>query len=74
MREIPVRCVSCGNILADKYQCYLDLLREQCPKDTVEYYQTDNKHNVKSISGQILDDLEITNSCCRVAMFTQAKR
>jgi DNA-directed RNA polymerase I, II, and III subunit RPABC5 len=53
--------------MADKYRYYLQKVREQKDKkegNRVEYL---TKLNVgqKTVEGQILDDLNIRNVCCR---------
>jgi len=62
---IPVRCFTCSNVLADKYRYYLQKVRE-IKKDSnkVEYLTTLNVGE-KAVVGQILDDLNLKNPCCR---------
>jgi DNA-directed RNA polymerase subunit N (RpoN/RPB10) len=63
---IPVRCFSCSNVLADKYRFYLQEVRKKKKNsgDKVEYL---TKLNIgdKSVEGQVLDDLNLKNVCCR---------
>jgi len=64
---IPVRCFTCSNVLADKYRFYLQKVRESKKEDYndhVEYLTTKNMGE-KTKEGQIMDDLKITNVCCR---------
>ena len=74
---IPVKCVSCGTVLADKYQYYLEEVRKlkaEKGMDTksVTYYTKDmaNKPIEKTPEGQVLDKLRLTNVCCRRHMLT----
>lgn len=74
---IPIKCVSCGTVLADKYQYYLEevrKLKEAQGIDTksVIYYNKEmaNKPIEKTPEGQILDKLRLTNVCCRRHMLT----
>ena len=65
---IPIKCFTCGNVIADKYQYYRREVREQKLKknldpDEVIYLTKDNVQ--KTPEGQILDKLEITKMCCR---------
>ena len=46
---IPVRCFTCGKVIADKYQPYLDMLHE----------------DVGATEAQVLDTLGIHRYCCR---------
>ena len=74
---IPVKCVSCGTVLADKYQYYLEEVRKLKeaqgidPKSVI-YYNKEmaNKPIEKTPEGQILDKLRLTNVCCRRHMLT----
>lgn len=63
---IPVRCFTCSNVLADKYRFYLQKVREGKGNNNnkVEYLTTLNVGE-KTVEGQILDDLKLTNVCCR---------
>ena len=57
---IPVKCFTCGNVLADKYRYYqgevrrIKLLQEIV--DKVIYLTKDNTE--KTVEGNILDDLD----------------
>jgi DNA-directed RNA polymerase I, II, and III subunit RPABC5 len=62
---IPVRCFTCSNVLADKYRYYLQEVRKMKKGDTKIEYLTANNLGEKSVEGQVLDDLKITNVCCR---------
>ena len=65
---IPVRCVSCGKVLADKYEWYLErvrakkLLNEQDQNKVI--YLTP-EYIKKTPEGITLDELKITSVCCR---------
>jgi DNA-directed RNA polymerase I, II, and III subunit RPABC5 len=74
---IPVKCVSCGTVLADKYRYYIEevrKLKEEMGMDTnsVIYYTKEmaNKPMEKTPEGIILDKLRLTNVCCRRHMLT----
>jgi len=60
---IPVRCFTCGNILADKYQMFLD----NKSKD-ITYFNENNK--IKTKDGELLDKLGLHKTCCRTVMMT----
>lgn len=65
---IPVKCFTCGNVLADKYEYYKRKVREHKIKkkqdlDEVVYLTTDNTE--KTIEGKVLDELELDKMCCR---------
>jgi DNA-directed RNA polymerase subunit N (RpoN/RPB10) len=65
---IPVKCFTCGNVLADKYEYYLREVRaikmkEDLPQNTVVYF---SKSNVsKTPEARVLDILKLNKLCCR---------
>jgi DNA-directed RNA polymerase subunit N (RpoN/RPB10) len=69
---IPVKCYTCGKVIADKYRYYLNKVREKkleeqgggdVAVDKVLYL---TKHNTKKTAeGQVLDDIGFTKMCCR---------
>ena len=70
---IPVKCFTCGKVLADKYQFYVREVRKmkieqgQDPEKVV--YLT--RENVsKTPEGEVLDTLGLTRMCCRRHMLT----
>lgn len=70
---IPIRCFTCGMILADKYRYYLDEVRKKklakgLKVDRVIYLTKDNIE--KTAEGEVLDELRLTNMCCRRHMLT----
>jgi DNA-directed RNA polymerase subunit N (RpoN/RPB10) len=70
---IPVKCFTCGNLLADKYRFYLQevrrrkMQRNQNP-DKVIYLTEDYKE--KTAEGEVLDNLGLNKMCCRRHMLT----
>jgi DNA-directed RNA polymerase I, II, and III subunit RPABC5 len=75
---IPIKCVTCGTVLADKYQYYLEEVRklkeDQVLDTTAVIYYTndlaDRKTVEKTPEGQVLDRLKLFNVCCRRHMLT----
>jgi DNA-directed RNA polymerase I, II, and III subunit RPABC5 len=70
---IPVKCFSCGTVLADKYLYYLSEVRRikisrGINIDKVIYLTKENIE--KTPEGQVLDDLALRNVCCRRHMLT----
>lgn len=70
---IPVRCFTCGMVLADKYRYYLTEVRKKklgkgLQVDKVVYLTKDNMD--KTAEGEVLDELRLTNMCCRRHMLT----
>lgn len=71
---IPVRCYTCGKMLADKYQYYeSELLRKKLAlnKDEDPLIININADEVKkTIAGEIMDELGLMRMCCRKVMLT----
>jgi DNA-directed RNA polymerase I, II, and III subunit RPABC5 len=70
---IPIKCVTCGNVIADKYRYYQGEVRRKkieqgCNTDRVIYLTKNNTE--KTIEGIILDELGLTRMCCRRHMLT----
>ena len=70
---IPVKCFTCGTVLADKYRFYQNEVRKiklsQGIKLDKVVYLTKNKVE-KTPEGIVLDDLGLNNVCCRRHMLT----
>ena len=70
---IPIKCFTCGMVIADKYRTYVRKVAYEKSKQhpNVDTTQTSRmqyltKENVeKSVEGQVLDELLITRMCCR---------
>lgn len=70
---IPIKCVTCGYVLADKYRYYLNQVRSAklakgIQVDTVMYLTSKNAE--KTVEGTVLDQMQIRNVCCRRHMLT----
>lgn len=70
---IPIKCFTCGGILADKYLHYQNKVREMKLNNGIEVgkvvYLTKNNME-KTPEGRILDDLKLHRPCCRRHMLT----
>ena len=71
---IPVKCFTCGTVLADKYRYYQVKVKEaKLSNDKLKkvnfIYLTD-EHTDKGPEGKALDDLDLNNLCCRRHMLT----
>jgi len=64
---IPVRCVSCNNVLAGKWLAYLEKVRELTKDEKLTYL---TQSTVKSPHGKALDELGVNRTCCRRHMLT----
>ena len=70
---IPIKCFTCGNVLADKYRYYLkEVTRIKIAKDIntekVVYLTSDRLD--KTPEGEVMDKLELTCMGCRRHMLT----
>ena len=70
---IPIKCFTCGEVLADKYRYYLEQVKSKKMKrgiqsETVMYLTRENTS--KTPEGEVLDDLGLKKMCCRRHMLT----
>jgi DNA-directed RNA polymerase subunit N (RpoN/RPB10) len=69
---IPVKCFTCGKVLADKYNYYLMKVREfkknQGLDEQVIYLTL--KNTKKTPEGVVMDQLGLNKICCRRHMLT----
>ena len=76
---IPMRCFTCGEVLADKWVPYITAIQEEKNKVREEVDPESNDlelryidiHNPKpeiSIEGKILDEMNLHKYCCRRMM------
>tara|TARA_Y100001970_G_C13632652_1_gene554931 strand:- start:42 stop:275 length:234 start_codon:yes stop_codon:yes gene_type:complete len=70
---IPIKCFSCGNVLADKYRYYQGEVRrikimKNMDTEKVMYVTKDLVE--KTVEGEVLDNLGLRNVCCRRHMLT----
>ena len=72
---IPPRCFTCGEILADKWDIYIQTVNERKNKNTetfkeneldIQYIDITKKTIEKSIEGKVLDDMGLHKYCCRL--------
>lgn len=65
---IPVRCFTCGNVIADKYLTYVEKVRSHKISMNIDenkvIYLTP-EYIKKTPEGIVMDELKITNVCCR---------
>lgn len=79
---IPIKCVSCGNVLADKYRYYVEQVRKKKMEQSkanpqksgsevkkVVYY-TKDMQNTTTPEAEVMDQLKLHNVCCRRIMMT----
>lgn len=62
---IPVRCFTCGKVLADKWEYYVRRCKERGSKELGSKEDAPPKHFDKNPSGEVLDELKLFKMCCR---------
>lgn len=66
---IPIKCFTCGNVLADKYLYYIKEINKVNIKET--YAEKNNF--TKTIEGIMLDNIGLNSICCRRHMLTHVE-
>jgi len=70
---IPIKCFTCGKVLADKYLYFKENVRNMKLKrgldeEQVEYFTKENTR--KTPEGEMMDKLGLNKICCRRHMLT----
>jgi DNA-directed RNA polymerase subunit N len=64
---IPIKCFTCGSVIADKYRFYVEQVDKEKKRQGIDadpiYFSQGNK--TKSIEGHMMDKLGIVKQCCR---------
>jgi len=70
---IPIKCFTCGEVLADKYVFYCEQVRKIKIRENINInkvvYLTD-VGSKKTPEGEVMDTLKLTNMCCRRHLLT----
>jgi DNA-directed RNA polymerase subunit N len=66
---IPVKCVTCGKVLADKWEYYKKKCEEMDKKNETDK-KPESKYFKEPFRKQILDELELDRYCCRRHMLS----
>ena len=71
---IPIKCFTCGTVLADKYEFYCQEVRRrkqvQANVQVEKVVYLTKANSEKTINGHVLDELHLTKMCCRRHMLT----
>jgi len=70
---IPVKCFTCGMVIANKYRYYLEQVRKKkfAKKGNMESLDVDKvlyltkEFAEKTPEGEVLDELNMNKMCCR---------
>ena len=70
---IPIKCFTCGTVLANKWNYYVREVRKEKLKANIDLekvvYLT-GANIEKTIEGKILDNMGLNKMCCRRHMLT----
>jgi DNA-directed RNA polymerases I, II, and III subunit RPABC5 len=63
----PVRCMTCGKVIGDKYSYYLQKTKEDVSDDIIKNTTIDMnaKYVKKTKEGEVMDELGLKRYCCR---------
>jgi DNA-directed RNA polymerase subunit N (RpoN/RPB10) len=69
---IPIKCFTCGTLIADKYRFYITQINAEKEKlnQSHDPIYFSNTNNTKSIDGLLMDKLGLNKQCCRRHMLT----
>ena len=70
---IPIKCFTCGGVLADKYRYFQEEVRRRKlakGESVFKVVYITKARMQKTAEGDVLDDLGLTNVCCRRHMLT----
>jgi len=67
---IPIRCMNCGNVLADKWLFYQQKIKEARGNEKAEPLYMDGLSVPNTVERQLLDALGLHRYCCRKHMLT----
>jgi DNA-directed RNA polymerase subunit N len=68
---IPIKCFTCGTLIADKYRLYVNQVQELKEKGKIpETIYFNDSNNVKTLEGKMMDQLGLVKQCCRRHMLT----
>ncbi len=65
---IPIRCFTCGKVLADKWEFFQSELRSEKGNTEPTVLETTSKDIQKTKEGEILDKMGLHRYCCRRVM------
>jgi DNA-directed RNA polymerase subunit N (RpoN/RPB10) len=68
---IPIKCFTCGTLIAEKYRFYItQVTAEKAKLQISDPVYFSNTNNVKSQEGHLMDALGLNKQCCRRHMLT----
>jgi|UniRef100_A0A6C0BGU1 DNA-directed RNA polymerase I, II, and III subunit RPABC5 len=67
---IPIRCMNCGNVLADKWLFYQQKVKELRGSNEIKPIYMDGQTVPKTAELEVLNKLGLMRYCCRKHMLT----
>ena len=70
---IPIKCFSCGNVIADKYRYYVEEVRKRKlarDMDVDKVLYLTKEFNEKTPEGEVMDEIGLKKMCCRRHLLT----
>lgn len=67
---IPIRCMNCGMVLADKWLFYIEKVKELRKDNKVNTIYMDGTNIPDTAECKVLNELKLTRYCCRKHMLT----
>lgn len=67
---IPIRCFTCGKLIAHLWENYQQQLQNEVNKLTETYQETIDNQTVRSIESNILNQFDLKRYCCRRMILT----
>jgi len=68
---IPIRCMNCGKLIADKWRYYQEKLKQMKGDQSELPYYMDGTTVPDTPEKKVLDELGLTRPCCRKHFLTQ---
>ena len=68
---IPIRCMSCGNVIADKWNYYKNELKKLRKSASGERFYMDGTKVVQTDELKLMEKIGFKRACCRKHFLTQ---
>jgi len=65
---IPIKCFTCGKVMADKYRYYVEEVRKKKLERDMDIHKVvylTTEFRDKTPEGEVMDDLGLKKMCCR---------
>lgn len=67
---IPIRCMNCGNVLADKWRYYQKRVKALRGDTGTSTIYMDGTTNINTAERKVFEELGINRYCCRKHLLT----